>query len=676
MRHRQAGVVLALVGMVLLAGVSMAATQPIGPIDDFEDNDINAENPYVTGWSGDLTSFGTNSSAALNGSISGEWEPGGAEAIRVDRDVPRDGWVNWSMRVRGETAPDNPQHRININNSNTLIASVIYEESGDAVQIAGANTVTVGGWDEAGEIDNWQLYFDASADEVEFYRNGTSVGTLSFANAAGGWDRWELRTVPGGDPVNDAQILIDNVGATFDAHEPEFDNASATPTGEINQRKQTLSIDLSDADFGDPQNDSLTVDWYQDGSQFASETVTSNGTISQSTDFVTGGEHTWHAEVTDTYGITNTSATFTVDVPRNLTIYNESAPEQIVNQSTNVEVTFFADDTVITRNSTDGIVNLSGLPADEPFIARASADGWYSRTKIIPSLFEDQRLYLANKTVVTANEVRFDLNDQSGRFPRDESDLYIKKALTRNGSTTFETIHSDEFGATGITVDLENDTRYRLVVENGQGDRRNVGPYTSTTSELVELTPGVAGLNLDPAPGTYEWDAEFDNSTGTYGSVVFDYADDGNLTDELRVTIYERGNASNEFVNTTEPGPLGNATITYMLQNNDERNLTFAVEFEADRDGETENGLKYVSRTPDERLPGLADWIQEMLAFVVLILLGASFTVRDHHIGAAILPIFAGFFWYMQWLEGVTSGAAIVLALALAGGVQISRRAG
>lgn len=115
---------------------------------------------------------------------------------------------------------------------------------------------------------------------------------------------------------------------TVNNYEPLLDNGSAAPSGGevVSGNSIEMSIDLEDADFGTNTGDTVTVDFYIDGSLVDSVEATSNGTVSVS-QYADTGPHEWHARATDSHDNVVTSDTFEFSADLSYEpIYQDSEP--------------------------------------------------------------------------------------------------------------------------------------------------------------------------------------------------------------------------------------------------------------------------------------------------------------------------------------------------------------
>lgn len=286
-------------------------------------------------------------------------------------------------------------------------------------------------------------------------------------------------------------------GVEFTPDDPSVSNVQPADGTQLSDAGINMSFDLSDGDLATTQSDSLTLDWFVDGSKVNTKTVASNGTYNYTESGLNGGDHTYHIEVGDDYGHQTSSNTRDFKVPDTLTIHNESAPDQKLT-SVSATVRFFGDGTIVERSSSQGEINLTGLPVTQDMTVVAEADGYVTRATFIESIYEQQRVYLLNDTVEPTANIVFELDDKTGEFPDQSTTLKVRRGLSRdrdNDGTDeieFETVSGDVFGASGqfATTLVSNNTRYNLVVENEDGDVRELGSYTVTGDDVAQLEVG------------------------------------------------------------------------------------------------------------------------------------------------------------------------------------------
>jgi len=241
--------------------------------------------------------------------------------------------------------------------------------------------------------------------------------------------------------------------------------------------------------------------------------------------------------------------------PSDLQVRNEANPNELIDGNVSLRARLFAnDDVVIERQVVNGKVSLDGVPLDEELVItvkEANADFTYRRI-LIDSAIETSEIYLLPTTEPSA-EVRYQLQDDTGRFDSDETRLFVEKPITRdfNGdgtnTTEYRTISGDRVGADGefptILVDSE---RYRLRVENDAGEQRVLGSYT------------VQGARISPIPiGEVEFTA--DVSKGAAMQASLRGAPDGaSHNHEIRL-VYVDGDAKTDSIDIAVENSSGGA---------------------------------------------------------------------------------------------------------------------
>jgi len=403
--------------------------------------------------------------------------------------------------------------------------------------------------------------------------------------------------VPSGS--NDIQITRESA--------PVLDDASATPQGGvvISDVPTTLSINVSDEDFGRLQGDEVNVTFYDasDDSVIDSDVVTSNGTASGSFTNPDGGDNSWYATATDEYGNEVTSSTFTFAAPDELRIYSETEPDQLIADDVSLRVRFFVDgeEQVIERQATDGTVSLAGLPVNQRFIATVRANDtseFTYRRIVIDSLAETQEVYLLNRSEPNS-EIIYQLDDPTGDFPPEETTLYVEKPITKDfnedgtNETRYEVIAGDVFGASAqFPVVLQQDTRYRLRVESESGNSRILGAYSVTGDAIEPLQIQRVQLRSDTDPGA-SLEATIEGE-GTNRRIAIRYRDLGEATEEVTYRVVNEQTGNVYVNNTTRTGQ--EFADFYALPDNASQNPSYAVEFEIVRESGNESGKVYAGQ--------------------------------------------------------------------------------
>lgn len=512
-------------------------------------------------------------------------------------------------------------------------------------------TVTWEYWDGS----TWQ-----SAGTSTFTTSGNkTIDVTGHASA----EKWRVNVTFSTTGTNPNAELQDE-GVLFNASTPTVDNASASPTGSLSSSSATLSIGVNDSDFATAQGDSLNVSFYTNRSGYVgSDTLTSNGTATQSHTFATGGDTRWWVEIEDSYAETNRSSNFTVTTPSVVEFRKESDPDTLISGVT-VNVTAYYSGETVQRTVTNGKLDLSGFPIDEPIIIRANASGYYIRTTIIEDIYDQSNMYLLN-TSKPAYTVRFDLSDPRGEFPRQDTALFIERDLNLSGTTEWRIIAGDTFGVKGVPTDLRQDERFRLTIKNLEtGDTVVVGTYTALQDETVTVTSGSTKLTVPASAKNYSFEARENETTQKIIILYNDTANSSRIdTDTIKITIQERYNESNVLVDnatfTNTDSLLYSKSLT-----NVQVNKTWTAILYIDRgDGFMEFRVP-IGSGPRDLIPAILD--EDWLAgsgVLIMFMLAMGFSRLNVGVGVITVSLVGGILWWVGVLATVTTGAAVVAAI-------------
>jgi hypothetical protein len=434
---------------------------------------------------------------------------------------------------------------------------------------------------------------------------------------------------------------LDAAGVSFAGSAPTLSDPQ--PTGTITSFDGDLEINVSDPDFADSEGDEVTVTASNSDGQIGSTTVTSNGTATIPYNALAGtNDISWSAA--DSYGESGgASQQFTV--PENLYIRPESNTSALVDgSSVSIEVRFYSGEQIYTRTTTNGIVSLAGLPADSRFAVVVSAEGYYRRRVIIDSLYEQQTVYLLNESK-PAVEKQFVLNDVSGNFPAQSTRIYIQRSI--NDSTDYRTVAADYFGATSaFSTFLQTDQRYRIIIENDQGDRRTLGSYTPVSAGVEPLKIEGVGLYEDSQAG-YIANASARRLDTGQRQVVVRYRDPANATSDYSVRVYERGNESNVTYSEQVSGPVENYSAYVDVENS----TNYVVNWSATRGGQQVGGARPVGGADlGLRIPLPAQWLGT-IGLTIIVFVGSLAGERyATHLALAVVA-FAGVLMYLAVVD-------------------------
>ncbi|GAA0293946.1 hypothetical protein [Halarchaeum salinum] len=497
----------------------------------------------------------------------------------------------------------------------------------------------------------------------------STIGSHTVSIPSYGGDQLETKLnvdVTGSNP----SFALDAESILFTDQAPTISNA--TPTGNLQTRSPTLSLNVDDPTFGTAQGDSLTVKWFLDGEQVGTSTTSSAGTVTHQVDSrFGGGNHTWHAEVTDDYGVTTTSTTQSISIPAKLSIRPINEPMELVNNSS-VTVTgrFYSGDIVFEKSTSNGKIDLTGLPFDRTYTLVLSADGYYRRTVIVDSLFEQDSVYLLNDSK-DSYYTEFVLNDLTGKFSGGDvrTKLFLERAINTSDGLEWVTVAGDYFGAEGrFEVDLQQEKRYRIRIVGEDNTSRVLGAYTATRSGSVALAVGEVSWEVDE-PETRRVSASWVNLTdgneAPNGVVHFQYVDPAENTSRLQVVIHEDGNASNELANTTFDAGYGTLSYNQTVSGANQTTTDWEVSWTAyNGSGEMANGSVLADGqryTVDN--PIGPKWTPVVVTCLFLFT-GMLFGGRLSSIGSLAVTGVAAVMW---WLGFYTASGGVVVFAGLVG---------
>lgn len=520
------------------------------------------------------------------------------------------------------------------------VTTIRYDD-GSRVAIGDGQTDFVIGADSSGTVTLHNL--PASETFTAGTLSGTGFGTVTTDSSGTG-------TISVSQTNGPERVVL------FRNHDPAIDNSSATPSGGdvIQQSQLDLSVNVSDAEFGTPQGESLDATFYMDGEQVGTDAISANETTRTTVSNLEGGSHEWYVVLEDNYGATTTSQTFSFGIPSTLRVFNESDPDQLVDGNVQLRLRFFTGDQtgeVFERIVSDGTVDLTGLPANERFVVTVDdeAENFTYRRIIVDSLVEQQEVYLLPKDVPSV-EVDFRLTDYTGTYPPTGTELYIESPVSKDfdGDGTVETeyrvISGDNFGASGsFPATLQKRERYRLRIRNG-ANQRVIGSYTATISRVEEIR--IRGLTLQaPEKQTY---ATLTNVSVVNGQrrLRFKYRDESNTTEQFKLKILERASGNVTYTDTVTDAPIRDYAVYNISLEND---TAYIVRWHAVRDGQKINGSTLVGGQGVE-IPLDADWLGTA-AMMTIVFVGSLAGTRKHTFIAIGTVAVAGM---MMWLNAIS----------------------
>lgn len=571
-----------------------------------------------------------------------------------------------NMTIASSDPGEATVHKDNITGTWTYVSGIFATSSDITLDPADKQSIAVGGSIQSVEFTSASnVEIDDNSKDFGYSSSGAAIIELSGVEsntAIGAYD--QSGTLVGyGTSDSSGNLRIENLeSGTYDVElnalnpsTPTLSNPS--PEGDLSTPPSQISVDVNDTDFPNDEVD-ITIDL--DGSQIHTETITANQSVSVSLpqSGKNGGVHTWTVEAEDQYGRTDVESV-EYSVPDTITIRNETNHSEIIDSPIESTVRFFGEDQIYTRTTSDGTINMTGLPVDQDFIVEIEPTGNYtSRTVYIQSIYEQRSVYLLNESAYNTIDARFQLEDPTGQYGSDTV-LFIQKPITINGTTTWQTIHADEFGTEGVTATLQEDQRYRTKIQNPAGEVQVIGPYRSDLSETVTIRPGTPTIELGDFQDGWAANAELDNRTLEYR-----YSDPDMSTDSVTVWVHEKGDTSTTLQPNETYFNLGNFSAQSTLTEN-ESEKTWVVNFVVEREDGTSVYQETVSNNAN-LVPDMSREWRLIPAILFLILLASAASVVNRAAGAVITAMTGGILYWTGWLSGATTAVAVTLAIFIA----------
>lgn len=324
----------------------------------------------------------------------------------------------------------------------------------------------------------------------------------------------------------------------------------------------------------------------------------------------------------------------------------EEQTNDLITQSVNVTA-YGEESGIYTFETSDGMIDITGLP-DQSYTFVASSDGYVSRNRYVETIGNVESLYLlSNQTSRVTSQ--FLLQDTTNTFSSD-SRLIIERSIPTNGND-WETIYSDTFGTAGVTVELQENIRYRISLENDE-IRRTIGPYRATISESITISPESGEIEIGGEGGWFAG-ASYDDD-----NINVRFHDPSDTVDSILITVYERGNESNTLAVNDEYIDPSDVRAEYAVPNQyNESN--WIVEITVERNGESTTIGFTVGPTLDTVPANLSPMWRNVISVIIILTFGLGFSVISRAMGAIVLACVAGLLWWLGWLAGATAGVLI-----------------
>lgn len=335
--------------------------------------------------------------------------------------------------------------------------------------------------------------------------------------------------------------------------------------------------------------------------------------------------------------------------PSVLSVFNASQPTQLADGVTLTVRVFDQEGQVYQREVTDGTMPLSGIPTDQPLtitVQEDSTEKYVYRRTVIESVFDQQEVYLLSSQNTNVANVIFELDDRTGDYPPVDTILYVKRPVTKDfdsdgtNESRYQNVVGDTFGSGTFPTVLEANERYRLVVQNQQGQQRVIGSYTAQLDDRSTIRITGIDIPIDGDSGyaagmnSFQQDTDDDGVEENY--IRYTYRDPSKQTESLTWTLTSDKNDSTIEQGSTT-GPLGTYIVTTQVPHSVE-NTSYELDWTGQReqsDGSDEEigGTVWAGDVPNIPLPIDPQWL-ELLGIVLIVGMAGLVVIVDGAIAA------------------------------------------
>jgi len=298
-------------------------------------------------------------------------------------------------------------------------------------------------------------------------------------------------------------------------------------------------------------------------------------------------------------------------------------------------------------------------------VAVIEANDYYLRRVYIKSIYNQQDVYLLNKTAYpNAIVTIFQYEDRTGDFPTGNTTLRIQRALDPNDDSVYqwETVAGDFWGAAGeFTFIGQKNARYRLIIENEQGTQRVLGthiPIANGTKSIV-----IGRIRWEPTNGTGRFfDASLDPGNNR---ITIKYDDPTTNTTKLRIRVWQLGNKSNEILDANYTGTYGKFAKNISVTNNQSKE-SWVVNYTATHQTKGELSSQLTIGGSPLSLP-VDPWLLGTLAWIAITFVATLYGPRTAQLGAFAIVGLAAVLMVFTWITIPPVNLLVAAGIAVGG---------
>ena len=354
-------------------------------------------------------------------------------------------------------------------------------------------------------------------------------------------------------------------------------------------------------------------------------------------------------------------------------MWDVNAPDDRLDEH-RIDATFHDIDgeELFEKSTTDGQFTIEGVEDTVYSVTfDYSADDYHDRTVIIHDIYGENDVFLVEDSdFIDTVDPQFVINDETGQFDPTTSRVFLERSLEIDGDMSYVRVAGEEIGVDGYRETLQEDIRYRLVVENVEGDTRVLGKFKAQDDATYTLVVEDVTFDIGTDDDEVEWSASYESREDLNDLVRFNYSDEGDATTSIDVLIHERGNESNVVHDQTHSGPYGELAIVEQTPLETEWTITW----EATRDGTDLEATTVVGPRGHLDAP-LDDRWRHTIAVSILLVIGGLASRANAVVVSVSVASVAGMFWYIAWLPADITAGIIVLAFVFPA-VSIARNGG
>ena len=348
------------------------------------------------------------------------------------------------------------------------------------------------------------------------------------------------------------------------------------------------------------------------------------------------------------------------EIPSELSIRDVTDGSLIDGSETAVTLTpVNAADPITNQTTSDGRINMTGLPINTRFAADLDpGEAYFDRRVRLPARIDQQPAYLLpNDGSIASVSPRLRVADRTGRFDEQRSELRLQRPVPTARGTEYRTVAGDRLGADGFSTALRRNQRYRVIIVDPTARQTHVTTITPRTSEPIavpiedvqyDTTDSLSGINISTAYRQPERGDRLAVTLSNVRSADLTLSEAGNESNVVLDGSYEQNVSADVPLPDEQPGSNWNADYTAT-------NTTNA----------TISGRQAITNpTRQERREDVARAILSMLLVVVL----GSVAMRvTPALGGVVIIITAGLLWVAGWMPpeaGVpTIGVGVVIGV-------------